>query len=387
MDIHEVRNFLRNLKSTQIKKIVLSDRADGEFNKLVIRPVEIKNQLMFQREAYANSKIFHANLGYGQMIDEVNFSNFKQILVETIGKNYILNQSKNRFKLKEKSNDISINDIKTTHNKTKNFLINEGDDVPIMVELGIFTKENKIVRSMYDKFKQINRFIELIDDAYKNSKLKDITILDFGCGKSYLTFLIYHYFVNIKKIKAKIIGYDIKKDVVENCNNLAKKYNYDGLEFVLSDVSKDELFHGKIDTIISLHACNTATDYALNFAIKNKVKNIFSVPCCQHEINQTIHNGGDFDILLKDGLIKERFSALLTDEIRVQILRALGYEVDVIEFVDFAHSPKNIMIRAELKHGKNNALLDELIKLKKKYNFNQTLLNLINVKNDAKSNS
>ena len=181
----------------------------------------------------------------------------------------------------------------------------------------------------------------------KTTKKQEITILDFGCGKSYLTFLVYYYFVKIKQIKAKIIGYDIKKDVVENCNKIAKKYNYDGLEFILSDVKKDQLFEGKVDMVITLHACDTATDFALDFAIKNRVKHIFSVPCCQHEVNMSIKKAGDFDILLNDGLIKERFSALLTDAVRVEILRAKGYSVDVIEFVDFAHSPKNLMIRAK----------------------------------------
>ena len=268
--------------------------------------------------------------------------------------------------------------VSAEHNKTKKYLLNEGDDVPIMQELGIFTKENKIVASMYDKFKQINRFVEIIDDEFKASNLKEITILNFGAGKSYLTFLIYHYFVNIKKIKATIIGYDIKKDVVENCNRLAQKYGYVGLKFIVSDVSKDKLFEGKIDMVVSLHACDTATDYALNFAIKNKAKYIFSVPCCQHEINLSIKKGGDYDILLTDGLIKERFSALSTDSIRAEILRACGYSVDVIEFVDFSHSPKNIMLRCKLTKQQKN--LENIKNLMKKYNFSQKLYDLITKK-------
>lgn len=275
-----------------------------------------------------------------------------------------------------KSKTVTNNKKKVVenHNKEKNYLIKEGDDVPALVDLGVFTREGKIVKSMYDKFKQINKFIEIIDDAFKDFKNKEITILDFGCGKSYLTFLVYYYFVKIKNIKAKIIGYDIKKDVIEKCNKIAKDYNYDGLEFILSDVKKDKLFEGKIDMIITLHACDTATDFALNFAIKNRVKNIFSVPCCQHEINQQITKGGDFDILLNDGLIKERFSALLTDAIRVEILRAKGYSVDVIEFVDFAHSPKNLMIRAKLNSTKKS--MEKINQLQEKYKFSQTLYKL-----------
>ena len=298
-------------------------------------------------------------------------------MVEAEGKTTTFSVSKNGFKKKEQTNNITQAKISTAHNKTKNYLLNEGDDVPIMQELGIFTKENKIVAAMYDKFKQINRFIEIIDDEFKNSNLKEITILDFGCGKSYLTFLIYHYFVNIKKIKAHIIGYDIKKDVVENCNKLAKKYNYAGLEFVLSDVKKDKLFSGKIDMVITLHACDTATDYALNFAIQNKAKYIFSVPCCRHEINLSINKGGELDIMLKDGIIKERFCALLTDEFRAEILRAFGYSVDMIEFVDFAHSPKNIMIRAKQTTSKfNTKIFEKLQNYIKNYNFSQKLYTL-----------
>ncbi len=280
-------------------------------------------------------------------------------------------------KKKEQANNLTTSSISTSHNKAKKYLLNEGEDVPIMQELGIFTKDNKIVASMYDKFKQINRFIEIIDDEFKSSNLKEITILDFGCGKSYLTFLIYHYFVNIKHIEAHIIGYDIKKDVVENCNKLAKKYNYSNLEFILSDVKKDKLFTGKIDMVITLHACDTATDYALNFAIQRKAKYIFSVPCCQHEINLSIRRGGEFDLMLKDGIIKERFCALLTDEIRAEILRAFGYKVDMIEFVDFAHSPKNIMIRAKLNSPKkDNKIFENIENLIKNYNFSQKLYDL-----------
>ena len=222
MKIEDVKDYLLNINMS-IKKIVFSDRLGGDFSKIVLRPVEIKCQRMFQVESYKGAQVFHANLAYENAVDSVDFTNFKQILVEAEGKTTTFSVSKNGFKKKEQTNNITQAKISTAHNKTKNYLLNEGDDVPIMQELGIFTKENKIVAAMYDKFKQINRFIEIIDDEFKNSNLKEITILDFGCGKSYLTFLIYHYFVNIKKIKAHIIGYDIKKDVVENCNKLAKK--------------------------------------------------------------------------------------------------------------------------------------------------------------------
>ena len=358
-----------------IIKITLSD-TKSEIKKVIIRKVEIKNKKMWQIEKFIGTQVFHENVNNLDCAS-IDFNDYNQILFTEIGENKTFFKAKNGYKLKISTN--TIKSVETSHNKQKNYIINEGDNVPALVDLGVFTKDGKIIKERYDKFKQINKFIEIINDSFKNLNQQEITILDFGCGKSYLTFLVYYYFVEIKKIKATIIGYDLKADVVEHCNKIAQKYGYENLKFYVSDVKKDELFKGKIDMIITLHACNTATDYALNFAINNQVKNIFSVPCCQHEINQTIKNGGDFDLLLTDGLIKERFSALLTDAFRVEILRAKGYSVDVIEFVDFAHSPKNLMIRAKLNSTKKP--INNLTKLKEKYQFNQTLFELQNEEN------
>lgn len=358
------------LHENNLIKIILSDSLT-EIKKIVVRPITIKYKQVWQVEKFIKTQVFHENIDFS-MLCNLPFLDYKQITLEKQGETTIYAKNNITYKAKTVKNDKQH--INKSHNKIKNHIINEGDNVPALIELGIFTKEGKIINSMYDKFKQINKFIEIIDDAYKNYKNDSITILDFGCGKSYLTFLVYYYFVEIKKIKAKIIGYDIKTDVVEKCNNIAKKYNYDSLEFVLSDVKRDKLYNGKIDMIITLHACDTATDYALDFAIKNHVKNIFSVPCCQHEINLSIKKAGEYDLLLNDGLIKERFCALLTDAVRVEILRAKGYSVDVIEFVDFMHSPKNLMIRAKLNSTKKS--LSNVARLKEKYQFNQTLFDL-----------
>ena len=363
-----------NINRDNLVKLILSD-SKSDIKKIVVRPIVLKGREVFQIEKFIGAQVFHENVDYSKIL-ELNYEDFKQITIEKAGITSIYAKGKSSYKVKNIANNKKK--IVESHNKEKNYLISEGDDVPALVELGVFTKEHKIVKSMYDKFKQINKFIEIIDDEFKSCNKEEITILDFGCGKSYLTFLVYYYFVKIKKIKAKIIGYDIKKDVVDKCNEIAKKYNYDGLNFVLSDVKKDKLFSGNIDMIITLHACDTATDFALNFAIENKVKNIFSVPCCQHEINSTISTGGDFDIMLTDGLIKERFSSLLTDAIRVEVLRAKGYSVDVIEFVDFAHSPKNLMIRAS-KNSKVKTL-SRVNDLQRKYKFQQKLLQLQNIK-------
>ena len=264
-----------------------------------------------------------------------------------------------------------------SHNREKDSFIREGDRAPFLVDLGIFTKEYKIARPMYDKFRQINRYLELLDDALKDFPKEEISILDFGCGKSYLTFLVYYYFSVLQKKRVKVLGYDLKADVVSRCNELAKAYGYHGMEFVTADVTKDVLTDRPVDLVITLHACDVATDYALAYALRRKVPYIFSVPCCQHEVNRTIRaGGGDLDLLLDHGLFKERASALITDAFRTKILEKSGYRVDVLEFVDFSHSPKNLMLRAK-KTGKGKGDLSGLFALEARYGFRQSLLHLM----------
>lgn len=358
------------LNESSIVKIVLSNTT-LDTKKIIVRPVEIKGKTLYQIERTIGKQVFHENVEFKE-VTSLNYTDYKQILVQTVGKDYQFTFNGNKYRCKTTNNAIQGQDTK--HDKEKKYILSPNEDIPVLRDLGIFTKDNKLVKSMTDKYKQIERFVEIIDESMKDSNLDNITILDFGCGKSYLTFIVYYYFVKIKGMRAKIIGYDLKQDVIDECNELAKKYDYKGLEFYVSDVTKDELYKGKIDMVISLHACDIATDYALDFAIKNKVKYIFSVPCCQHEVNLSITKGGDFDLLLKDGLIKERFSSLLTDAIRVEILRSLGYSVDVIELVDYAHTPKNIMLRACLNSTKHN--LKSVESLIDRYKFNQKLYEL-----------
>ncbi|MBQ3866242.1 MAG: SAM-dependent methyltransferase [Clostridia bacterium] len=265
--------------------------------------------------------------------------------------------------------------------REKDYFIREGDPVPFLVDLGVFTKEYRVVRPMYDKFRQINRFLEILDDELRDFPKEEISILDFGCGKSYLTFLVYYYFTVLQGKKARVIGYDLKEDVVTRCGELAKKYGYDGMEFVVADVTRDVLTDRPIDLVISLHACDVATDYALAFAIRRRAPFIFSVPCCQKEINKAVKKGGgDLDLLLEHGLFKERLSALLTDAFRARILENRGYRVDVMEFVDLAHSPKNVMLRCR-RTGRPSAGLDDLLKLEARYGFRQTLLHVLEDEN------
>ena len=340
-----------------------------------------KNGPIFFEDQKIGNKVFHKNLSPDQCdfafeknlsqfsFQQVNLFSEKEEISYRISKKGKVSRTVNR------KNIPSPN--KTGHNREKNYLIKEGDDVPFLVDLGVFTKENKVVHAKYDKFRQINRFVEILDHAFQGYEKETVSVLDFGCGKSYLTFFVYYYFSAIRKKQVNIIGYDLKEDVVETCNALAKKYHYDNLRFVVADVTKDPLSQDNIDFVLSLHACDVATDYALNFALEKKVPYIFSVPCCQHEINQTIKKGdGDLDIFLHHGLFKERMSALLTDAFRCDILASEGYHVDVLEFVDFSHSPKNIMIRARRKQNAKKEDASHLQELEKRYGFRQTLFHL-----------
>ena len=337
-------------------------------------------------ESFRENKAFHQSIEADALLSFVERvmeeSRFRQV-------NLFSQEGEVAFRISKKGKvSRTVNrkaapaNVRQAHNREKNYLICEGDPVPFMVDLGVFTKDFRIVAQKQDKFRQINRFIEILDHAFRHWEKEEIHVLDFGCGKSYLTFFVYYYFAILKKKRVRIIGYDLKEDVVAHCNALAKKYGYHGLSFVVADVTRDVLTHEAIDFVISLHACDVATDFALNYALERDVPYIFSVPCCQHEINSAIKKGGgDLDLFLEHGLLKERMSALLTDAIRAQVLESEGYRVDVLEFVDFAHSPKNIMLRAKkTAHKKKNftALKD----MEDRYGFRQTLLHL-RLKEDA----
>lgn len=363
----------------KVKKLALSElkNKNYEYSKITARPFKSKKGLMWQLEKTKGSQVFHENMTEADFLlwlSTEGKETFRQICLTAEGTTVHYTVFPDKVKRKETGNSLKVK--AQSHNKEKAYILKQGENIPALVDLGVFSKELTIVKSKYDKFKQINRFIEIIDDAFSKLNKDEITILDFGCGKSYLTFIVYYYFTEIKKVKAKVIGYDLKEDVVKNCNEIAKRYGYTDLKFYVNDVTKGELYEGDIDMVITLHACDIATDFALYHAIENGVPHIFSVPCCQHEICSSIKKGGDYDLLLSHGLIKERFSALLTDSIRAELLKECGYEVDIIEFVDFAHSPKNLMLRCKLKK-KKTPQLQGVKELTEKYGFTQKLFELI----------
>ena len=355
--------------------------AEAAAQKLTVRPLLLKGERVWQVEKLTDNKAFHQNLKDGALlalIREEAEGVFRQVLIQTgtESRQYVLKRD-GSYKKTGASAAVPRPGGAEAHDRAKEYLLREGEEIPALVELGVFTKDYRIVRARYDKYRQINRFVELVDQTMQKENAEQIRILDFGCGKSYLTFILYWYFSVLRGMDTTIIGYDLKRDVVERCNEIAARYGYNGLRFEVADVTRDTLTDTPIDMVVTLHACDTATDHALAYAIRRRVKHIFSVPCCQHEINNSIRKGGELDLLLEHGIIKERVSALLTDAVRAAVLESEGYETDMIEFVDFEHSPKNLMIRAEYTGRRRRAGREKAEALRARYGFEQSLLELI----------
>lgn len=341
--------------------IVISNSSDsGQMKKVKVRPVHVKEQVKFQVTSYQGTKVFHKNYDRdsfiallekfitGYQIEEQADAvvKFKQIVIRTTKEQVTaLFSKKGKMTLKAAKLKQELPKPMIEHNRVKRYILAEGLAVPFLVDLGVMTKEGKIVQSKYDKYRQINRFLEFVEDIVEElPKDKELTILDFGCGKSYLTFALYYYFKNLKGYDINIIGLDLKDDVIRTCNALAKKYEYDKLKFLHGNIADYEELE-KVDMVVTLHACDTATDFALHKAIEWNAKVILSVPCCQHEINQQI-KCKELDTVLRYGLLKERISALLTDGLRAELLECHGYKTQILEFIDMEHTPKNILIRA-----------------------------------------
>lgn len=361
-----------------LERILFSNPVDRErIARSRLRPLLIKGSLVFQAEEQVGRQAFHRNMSKEETVSyitELLDGSFRQAeIVYGRGTGLILVSRKGKVtvKVKQKAHSGGAGDQPAriqsasglmSHNRQKSYTLKEGSPVPFLVDLGVMTKEGRIVNSRYDKYRQINRFLEFIEDILPNlNQEEETTIIDFGCGKSYLTFAMYHYLKVLKEYPVRIIGLDLKQDVINHCSRLAMQYGYEGLDFYHGDIASYEgVDH--VDMVVTLHACDTATDFALKKAVDWGAKVILSVPCCQHELAKQI----SCDIqkpVLQYGLIKERMAALYTDAIRAQVLERCGYRTQILEFIDMEHTPKNILIRG-IRQGRkaaNEGQLKELL--------------------------
>ena len=339
-----------------LEQIILSNTRDAaSATKAKIRPVLIGGEIKFQETIYQGTKVFHQNYSKQEMAQRIEgelAELFRQGEITARGLSatvLVSKKGKMTVKVKRLSNNAQSDLDRLSHNRTKTYILPEGEPVDFLIRLGVQTPDGRITKNRYDKFRQINRFLEFIEDVLEDlPKDGPIHIVDFGCGKSYLTFATY-YFLHVKQGRDLVVtGLDLKEDVIRHCNEIAQDLHYDGLHFEQGDISA---YGGSAaDVVISLHACDLATDYALEKAVKWGAKVILAVPCCQHELNRQIKN----DVLrpaLQYGIIKERMAALLTDAVRAQLLTQQGYDTQILEFIDMEHTPKNLLIRAVKRGG------------------------------------
>ena len=380
----ELQKLLQDEIREGLYRITISGpRGDSEVSKVRIRPVEIKGKLLFQCQETVGTKEFHKNMTKDDVITRISDwmnGTFKQMQLESdTCTASVLVSKKGTMTIKKKPHMKGTGKpVNLAHNRKKRYILEEGIPVPFLQDLGVMTQDGKIVRTKMDKFRQINRFLEFVEDILPQlDKDRELTLLDFGCGKSYLTFAMYYYLHELKGYDIRIIGLDLKTDVILHCNELAKKYGYEKLTFLVEDIADYEGVD-QVDMVVTLHACDTATDYALAKAVGWNAKVILSVPCCQHEVNKqlekqrNLHSGkmksktevmevsemlGDqlasmeevLGPIMDYGLLRERFAALVTDGLRAKRLESEGYETQVLEFIDMEHTPKNILLRAVKK--------------------------------------
>lgn len=379
--------FTDCLNETLIRVILSNPSSKDGVIKICARPMLKNKSLLFQIEEYTKTQVFHKNLTAGDASSYLTgklssdtssqTASFKNALVET--KSFTANvlvSKKGTITIKKKMNASAKQPkISLSHNRKKKYILEEGIPVPFLIDLGVMTQNGSIINAHYDKFRQINRFLEYIEDILPSLPTgRELRILDFGCGKSYLTFAIYYYLKVLKGYPVRITGLDLKEDVIRHCNELAVKYGYDKLEFLCGDIA---YYDGcsQVDMVVTLHACDTATDYALAKAVGWGAKVILSVPCCQHELNKQMKNEL-LSPVLHYGILKERMAALMTDGLRAQILEANGYRTQILEFIDMAHTPKNLLIRAVYNGhcADNKAQIDELLAA---FDVNPTLYRLL----------
>ena len=352
--MNQIEELLKRVLTSLLVDMVISGaRGGGDFIKIKVRPVMIRDSLYFQVSRYTDKQVFHENMTAEDALETLSgwiLHDFRPAQIRMQDEMVtVLVSKKGKATVKSKK-AACIETQNLEHNRKKQYIIEEGTAVPFMIDLGVMTESGKIIRTRYDKYRQINRFLEFIEDILPELPTdRTVHIIDFGCGKSYLTFAMYYYLKVLKHYDIRITGLDLKQKVIEDCQALADRYGYDGLQFLCGDIA-DYNGTDEVDMVVTLHACDTATDYALYKAVKWHASVILSVPCCQHELNRKMQCetlSGAFQY----GLIKERTAALMTDAMRGQLLEMKGYKTQLLEFIDMEHTPKNILIRGVKSKG------------------------------------
>lgn len=351
--MEELRKLLEESLNENLLHMVFSGVKHAQAAvKIKVRPVMVKRELLFQAAFWDGKKEKHINYEKQDlMIAALSWmeQDYKQLQVDaaTLSASVLVSK-KGKVTIRRRQLEKARPVARLSHNRKKRYILEEGIPVPFLVELGVMTPEGRVVNSKYDKFRQINRFLEFIEDICPAlPRNRELTMIDFGCGKSYLTFAMYYYLRHLQGLDLRIIGLDLKEDVIEHCNQLAKKFGYEKLQFLTGDIADYEGVD-QVDLVVTLHACDTATDYALAKAVGWNARAILSVPCCQHEVNRQMKNEV-MEPVLQYGLLKERMAALITDGLRASLLEQQGYDVQVLEFIDMEHTPKNILIRGVKK--------------------------------------
>ena len=352
MDILQMKEqILERIMDKKLVHATISQprQKSNELKRIKLKPVEIKGQYMIQLENQLERILKHENIPLDQVATKLEdiFNDFRQMHAQFSDETVQIQLSKKNKVFWKSDKKEKVTPINLSHNRKKQYLLDADTPHPFLIRLGVQTEDGKVKKQKYDKFKQINRFLEFIEDSLKHlPKDRTIRILDFGSGKSYLTFALYHYLKIEKGLDIFVTGLDLKKEVIEECNRIADDLHYDKLEFLVGDIN-DYNDEQAIDMVVTLHACDVATDMALARAVRWGAKVILSVPCCQHELNRQL-KCPQLDVMLDYGIIRERFASLATDSIRAQILELVGYEAQLLEFIDLENTPKNILIRAYL---------------------------------------
>ena len=349
-NMKNIKELLEHILNKDFVSGTISNpRTKDQILKIKVRPILKGEDLYFQLESFTKTQAFHENLNPQEAAEKCTsyMEEFKQMQMMTKTENHnVLVSKKGKVTIQSKKQKGCVREVNMSHNRAKKYILEEGIAVPFLMDLGVMTADGKIVRTKFDKFRQINRFLEFIEDILPElDKDREVTILDFGCGKSYLTFAMYYYLHELKKYDIRIIGLDLKTEVIRHCSQLAEKYGYEKLAFLEGNIA-DYTGVDEVDMVVTLHACDTATDFALAKAIGWNAKVILSVPCCQHEMNAQIDKENELLApVMQYGLLKERMSALFTDGLRADYLEREGYETQVLEFIDMEHTPKNILLR------------------------------------------